>query len=117
VYALIVAGGEGQRLRPYTDDRPKPMVPINDKPILQYQIEWLCANGVTNVVLLCGYRAQQIMDYFKDGAGFGLHIEYSLEETPLGRGGAFKQGFGWYASPVKADTAQLRPLNDSGFQS
>ena len=72
MYALILVGGEGQRLRPYTEDRPKAMVPINDRPLIEYSLEWLRGNGVTNVVFLCGYKAEVLMDYFqerrKDGA-------------------------------------------------
>lgn len=116
MYALLVVGGEGQRLRPYTDDRPKAMVPINDKPLLEYQLEWLKANGVTNVVLLCGYRAEKIQEYFGDGARVGLSVQYSVEETPLGRGGAFKQGFSYVPPTEKViigangDNLQRQPL-------
>lgn len=93
MYALIVAGGEGQRLRPYTENRPKGMVEVNGKPLLEYQMGWLRNNGVTNVIILCGYKAEVITDYFKDGAQYGLKIEYGFEETPMGRGGALKMGF------------------------
>lgn len=93
MYALVLAGGKGERLRPLTSDRPKQMVILKDKPILQYQIEWLAGEGVTDVVLLCGYRHQMISDHFGDGARWGLRITYSIEDEPLGRGGAFKQGF------------------------
>ncbi|MEK7215528.1 MAG: nucleotidyltransferase family protein [Chloroflexota bacterium] len=93
MYALIVAGGEGQRLRPYTEDRPKGMVPVNGKPLLEYSLDWLRTNGVDHIVILCGYRADVLMDYFKDGRAREQHIEYFVEETPLGRGGAFKKGF------------------------
>ena len=90
---MIIAGGEGERLRPLTDDRPKPMIPVGAKPILQRQIEWLRGEGVANFVLLCGYRADVIQDHFGDGSKLGVTIEYSLEEEPLGRGGALRQGF------------------------
>ncbi|MSQ09765.1 MAG: nucleotidyltransferase family protein [Dehalococcoidia bacterium] len=93
MYALIVAGGEGQRLRPYTENRPKGMVEVNGKPLLEYQMGWLRDNGVTNVIILCGYKAEVITDYFKDGAEFGLRIEYGFEDQPMGRGGALKMGF------------------------
>ena len=69
------------------------MVPVNGKPLLEHGLGWLKSNGVNNVILLCGYRADVITDYFGDGKAFGLHVEYSIEETPLGRGGAFKRGF------------------------
>lgn len=93
MHALIIAGGEGQRLRPLTDDRPKGMVAIGGKPILQRQVEWLRDNGVTHAVLACGYRHDVIQEYFGDGSSFGLSIDYSIEATPLGRGGALKLAF------------------------
>lgn len=93
MYALIIAGGEGERLRPLTADRPKPMIPLAGKPILQYQVEWLCREGVTDIVILCGYRGEAIRDHFQDGKKWGVRIRYSLEKEPLGRGGALRQGF------------------------
>jgi NDP-sugar pyrophosphorylase family protein len=92
VYALIIAGGEGERLRPLTSDRPKPMIEVAGKPILEYQIRWLARQGVSDAVLLCGYKAEVIQRHFGDGARFGLTVHYSLEEEPLGRGGALKLG-------------------------
>jgi len=92
VYALIIAGGEGERLRPLTTDRPKPMVLVAGRPILEHQIEWLHAQGVSNVILLCGYRSDVIREHFGNGSRFGLEIEYSVEDQPLGRGGALRQG-------------------------
>ncbi|MCH8921384.1 MAG: nucleotidyltransferase family protein [Chloroflexi bacterium] len=92
MYALIVAGGEGERLRPLTDERPKPMIEVAGKPILEHQIRWLAGQGISDVVLLCGYKAEVIQDHFRDGSRFGLRIQYSLEDEPLGRGGALKLG-------------------------
>jgi NDP-sugar pyrophosphorylase family protein len=66
---------------------------VRDKPILLHQIEWLKQVGVTDVVFLVGYRWQTIQDYFKDGREFGIHARYSVEDSPLGRGGAIRQGF------------------------
>lgn len=94
MYALVLAGGKGERLRPFTEDRPKPMVLLAGKPILEYHLAWLRDSGVTHALLLCGYRADVIQDYFGDGEKLGMRIEYSLEEQPLGRGGAFKLAFG-----------------------
>jgi NDP-sugar pyrophosphorylase family protein len=94
MYALVLAGGKGERLRPLTEDRPKPMILLAGKPILEYHLTWLRDNGVSHALLLCGYRADVIQDYFGDGRRWGLTIEYSLEEQPLGRGGAFKLAFG-----------------------
>ena len=64
---IILAGGKGERLRPYTDDRPKPMVPILDKPILEYQVRWFASQGVRRIAISCGYLADVIQDYFGDG--------------------------------------------------
>jgi len=93
MYALVLAGGKGERLRPLTEDRPKPMILLAGRPILEYHLTWLRDNGVTHALLLCGYRADVIQSYFGDGRRWGLTIEYSLEEQPLGRGGAFKLAF------------------------
>jgi NDP-sugar pyrophosphorylase family protein len=93
MYALVLAGGKGERLRPLTADRPKQMVPVGDKPLLEHQIEWMRREGITDVVLLCGYRHEVIRDYFGDGRRWGLRIAYSIEDEPLGRGGALKKGF------------------------
>ncbi len=92
MYALIIAGGEGERLRPLTSDRPKPMIEVAGKPILEYQIRWLARQGLSDAVLLCGYKAEVIQRHFGDGSRFGLNVHYSLEEEPLGRGGALKLG-------------------------
>ena len=92
MYALILAGGAGERLRPLTDTLPKPMVPVHGKPILAHQVEWLKPAGVTDVVFLAGYRWEAIRDYFGDGAEFGIRVHYSVEDTPLGRGGAIRKG-------------------------
>jgi NDP-sugar pyrophosphorylase family protein len=88
--AIILAGGKGERLRPHTDDRPKPMVLILEKPILEYQVRWLASQGVKRIVFSCGYLHHVIRDYFDDGAKFGVDIRYAIEEEPLGRGGGIK---------------------------
>jgi NDP-sugar pyrophosphorylase family protein len=93
MHALILAGGKGERLRPLTDTLPKPMVPVCGKPILQRQVEWLKEGSVDGVVFLAGYLWETIRDYFGDGSGFGISAEYSIEDSPLGRGGAIKQGY------------------------
>jgi NDP-sugar pyrophosphorylase family protein len=93
VYAIIIAGGKGERLRPLTNDRPKHMIPLGDKPILEHQVDWLRSNGVTNVVVAAGHLHNVIEDYFQDGAKFGVHMTYSIEDAPLGRGGALKLAY------------------------
>lgn len=93
MYAISIVGGKGERLRPLTEDRPKCMVLLAGKPILEYQIEWLAENGVTHVVLACGHLHEVIEDYFGDGSRWGVRIGYSIETEPLGRGGAFKLAY------------------------
>ena len=118
MYALILSGGKGERLRPLTDSLPKPMVPVAGKPILERQIEWLKEGGVRGVVFLAGYRWEAIRDHFGNGAGFGVDVEYSVEDTPLGRGGAIKQGFPFSpdsGEPVvvtNGDIVTEQPLSD-----
>ena len=92
MYALILAGGKGERLRPLTDHVPKPMVHVDGKPILWHQVRWLASAGVTDVVFLVGYLAEAVESYFGDGAAFGVRAHYSRELKPLGRGGALKLG-------------------------
>lgn len=92
MYALILSGGRGERLRPLTDTVPKPMVPVDGKPVIWHQIQWLKEGGVSDVVFLAGYRWEAIRDYFGDGSSFGVRIHYSVEDNPLGRGGAIRKG-------------------------
>ncbi|MBL75905.1 MAG: guanyltransferase [Chloroflexi bacterium] len=91
--ALILAGGRGERLRPLTDDRPKPMVLVEGKPIIQYQLEWLRNNGVTKAFLLTGYLHEVIENYFASKSIPDLEVQCIKEDSPLGRGGAFKHGY------------------------
>ena len=100
--ALILVGGEGTRLRPLTNTMPKPMVPIEGKPFLQYLIEWLKKEGITDIVLLIGYKGEQIKAYFGDGAKLGVRIEYNIEETLLGTGGAIKNAERYIDGPCLA---------------
>jgi NDP-sugar pyrophosphorylase family protein len=116
-FALSIAGGRGERLRPLTDKRPKPMVEINGKPIISYQVDWMCAQGVTDVVFLIGYKGKMIQDYFGNGSEHGITAHYSSEETPLGRGGAIKQGLSHVPKDAKTvlvangDTITNQPLD------
>ncbi len=94
MFALILAGGRGERLRPLTDEIPKPMAPLCGKPILWHQMQWLRRGGVTDIGFLAGYRAESIQEFFGDGSAYDFHAHYSIEETPLGRGGAIRKGMG-----------------------
>ena len=101
LFALTIAGGRGERLRPLTDNRPKPMVEINGKPIISYQVDWMRAQGVTDVVFLCGYMGEMIQSYFGGGSKYGITAHYSFEDSPLGRGGALKQGLSMVPANAK----------------
>ncbi len=84
-----MAGGKGTRLREITNDEiPKPMAPIAGKPILEWQIEQLRRQGVTNIILIIGYLGNKIREYFLDGKSFGVNINYIEEDAPLGTAGA-----------------------------
>jgi len=88
--AAILAGGLGKRLRPYTEELPKPMVPVAGRPLLELQIAWLKEYGFNEIVLLVGYKKEKIIEYFGSGSKFGVKITYIVEDEPLGTGGAVK---------------------------
>lgn len=89
--AIVLAGGRGERLRPFTYDRPKPMIEVREQPLLLYTLRWLKSSGIERVIIACNYKHDAISDYFGDGSKLGLSISYSIEEKSLGRGGAIKQ--------------------------
>jgi UDP-N-acetylglucosamine diphosphorylase/glucosamine-1-phosphate N-acetyltransferase len=89
--AIVLAAGEGQRLRPFTVTRPKAMLSIADKPILQYVVEALAQNGIRNIVFVVGYRKEQVYDYMGSGERFGVDISYVVQETQLGTAHALLQ--------------------------
>ncbi len=82
ISAVILAGGEGRRFRPYTDLIPKPMVPIGpeEKPLLEHIVKWISRYGIKNFVFLVGYKWRQISNYFGDGSRFNIKINYSLDD-------------------------------------
>lgn len=82
--AIILAGGKGRRLEPYTITFPKPMVPIGDMPILEIVIRQLKASGFDHVTMAVGHLAELLMAYFGDGGKWGIRIDYSREDQPLG---------------------------------
>jgi NDP-sugar pyrophosphorylase family protein len=91
VRALLLAAGEGTRLRPLTLDRPKPMLPIGGRPILEHLIDLLRRHGVTEIAINLHYKPEVIVDYFGNGARFGVSITYSREPELLGSAGAVKR--------------------------
>lgn len=86
--AIILAGGEGARLRPYTAVIPKPLMPIGDRPVLDIVIRQLRAAGIERVTIATGYLAELIEAFFSDGSGYGVSIDYCREREPLGTAGA-----------------------------
>ncbi len=89
--AVVMAGGSGSRLRPLTINRPKPMVPMVNKPVIGHILDLLKRHGIVDVVITLQYMAEDIQDYFGDGQAWGMNIHYSIEETPLGTAGSVKQ--------------------------
>ena len=92
--ALILAGGEGTRLRPLTSTVPKPVLPLANRPFISYMVDWLEAHGIDDIVMSCGFLAEQVRAVLGDGAGDGPRIRYVEERTPLGTAGAVKHGEG-----------------------
>ncbi len=88
--AVVMAGGEGSRLRPLTIRRPKPMVPIAGKPVMEHILHLLKRHGINEVVVTVQYLASNIEDYFGNGSQWGMHITYSREDVPLGTAGSVK---------------------------
>ena len=82
--AVILAGGKGTRLKPYTTVFPKPLMPINDKPILEIVIKQLKSQGFDEIILAVGHLSELIKAFFGDGSKFDIKIKYSKEDTPLG---------------------------------
>src|SRR5437868_7160562 len=87
--AIIVAGGRGKRLRPLTDNIPKPMIQIAGKPIIEHTINLFKKNGITDFIISLCYLPHKITEYFGDGKNFGVHIDYMYEKEnfPLGTAG------------------------------
>jgi NDP-sugar pyrophosphorylase family protein len=87
---VILAGGRGTRLKPFTTNFPKPLVPVGDQPILEILLRQLKAHGVDEVTLLTGHLAYLLESYFTDGSALGLRIEYHREDAPLGTAGPLR---------------------------
>jgi len=90
VKAVILAGGLGTRLRPLTNNNPKPMLPIGGKPILEHLIDWTKKNGIKSIVLCVSYLRETIEDHFGDGERFGIKIEYAVSKKQLATAGQLK---------------------------
>jgi len=90
IQAVILAGGLGTRLRPYTLLLPKPMLPVGPKPILEHIVEWLKLNGITDIIVSTGYLGKTIQEYFGHGKDWGVKIQYAASPHPLGIAGQLK---------------------------
>ena len=88
--AIILAGGRGKRLKPITDYVPKPLVPINNIPIIEWQIKYLKKFGIDEVIVCSGYKTKMIENYLSMKE-LGIKIKFSIEKSPLGTGGAIKK--------------------------
>src|SRR5919109_1464190 len=88
--ALILAGGEGTRLRPLTSTVPKPVVLLVDRPFIAYMLDWLRGHGVDDVIMSCGHLASGVRNVLGDGSAYGVRLRYVEEPRPLGTGGAVK---------------------------
>ncbi|MGI0070117.1 MAG: nucleotidyltransferase family protein [Nitrosotalea sp.] len=88
--AVILAGGLGTRLQPYTTFLPKAMLPLGEKPLLEHLMEWIKKSGINSFVLCVSYLRKTIEDYFEDGSRFGLKIEYAVANRPLATAGQLK---------------------------
>ena len=97
--AVVMAGGEGSRLRPLTIGRPKPMVPLVNKPVLGHILDLLKYHDITEIIITLQYMPSVIQDFYGDGSSLGLDIKYVVEETPLGTAGSVKN-----AAPHLDDT-------------
>ena len=89
--AIILAGGRGKRLRPITDKIPKPLIPINNKPLIERTIKYLKKYGITEIIISSGYKSNLIEKFLRKNKNFGCEIIFSIEKTPLGTGGAIKK--------------------------
>ncbi len=88
--AVILVGGEGTRLRPLTSTVPKPVVPLVDRPFISYMLEWLCAHGIDDVIMSCGFLATSVRNVLGDGSAYGVRLRFVEEPDPRGTAGALK---------------------------
>jgi NDP-sugar pyrophosphorylase family protein len=88
--AVILAGGQGKRLKPLTDSTPKPLIPVAGKPIVAWQIEWLRRYGVEQFILSIGYLKEKFIEALGSGRRYGVHVSHVVEEEPLGTAGGLK---------------------------
>jgi NDP-sugar pyrophosphorylase family protein len=103
--AVILAGGRAERLRPLIEDRPKAMVEVAGRPIVEHQLRWLADNGIHEVVISLGYRADVLRSHVGDGSRIGMSVVYAIEAEPLGRGGGLRFAAAHPARPTETFVA------------
>ena len=108
IECMIMAGGRGERLRPLTDSKPKPMLPLGNKPIIEHNIDRLISYGIEKIYISVKYLGQQIVDYLGDGSAKGINIEYVWDDQPMGTAGAL-------SLVEKFNTSHLLVMNSDLF--
>lgn len=98
--AVIMAGGQGSRLRPLTCELPKPMVPIVNYPVMEYIIELLKREGITDIAVTSFYLPQKIEDYFGNGEKWGVNLQYFVEKEPWVQPGVFIMLMSFWMKPL-----------------
>ena len=88
--AVILVGGEGTRLRPLTSTVPKPVVPLVDRPLIAFMLEWLRQHGIDDVIMSCGFLATSVRNVLGDGSALGIRLRFVEEPDPRGTAGALK---------------------------
>ena len=88
--AIIMAGGQGTRLRPLTSDQPKPMIRIANLPCMEHIVNLLARHGITDIGVTLQFMPEEIQDYFGDGSEWGVNMRYSIEDAPAGTAGSVK---------------------------
>jgi dTDP-glucose pyrophosphorylase len=109
--AVVMAGGLGKRLRPLTEDVPKPMLPVGGRPLMEHIIGQLCRAGIKQVSITTHYKPEAIVEHFGDGRGFGVQIDYMHEDRPLGTAGALGLMPPWNSTLLVVNGDILTRLN------
>src|SRR5438128_7385481 len=100
--AVVMAGGQGTRLRPLTSNQPKPMLPIVGRPMMEHTLRLARSHGFTDVIATVQFLASVVRNYFGDGSDLGVSLSYATEEEPLGTAGGVKN-----AAPLREDRTQV----------
>lgn len=105
--AMLLAAGRGSRMRPLTDEIPKPLLPVAGKPLIAHQLVKLATVGITDVIINVSYRAKQIIDALGNGHSYGVHIKYSFEPTVLETGGGILHALPLLGAPFLVLSADI----------